>query len=196
MSDYGLLATVGTAYATGTWMVPDGDDKTKLIAAADRAYSTWLWQSLTPRMPAPCPDVNFCGGWVLGACVDGDQNHCLFAARGETFDLYGTACGAFACVYQEQGPIVGVDNRAYISSASKIPATLISQMTSATSEHCATVRWSDTCDLGQNAREIVVGLNGWSFQCSLYKPDAFPGQDAPESVCTPPGELRELYGSR
>ncbi|WP_423494118.1 VCBS repeat-containing protein [Microbacterium esteraromaticum] len=198
-SDYGLLQAVGETYKKEVWTIPDASASGPTRLAADRAYSTWLWQSLTPSMPAPC-DVLLnvsCGGWVIASCDTGQT--CL---PGFSYGLTDLACPSpvgVACSTRSDvlpGPVVLTSSDGQIYGVNAAPKYLMDQMLDEPSQSCLTRKWDEGCNLGVSAFDVAAGLNGWQYSCSLSVPDSSPPSDYPERVCTELFELRDAYGSR
>ncbi|BDZ55238.1 FG-GAP repeat domain-containing protein [Agromyces marinus] len=142
VTDYGLLATVGGLYADEEWVILDSTAPGwhQSVVAADRAYSVFLWQALTPTLTVGCESPEACTGWgVYG--LDDDKSG------------YPYTIGDFA----------------YLPSVLPAGDSLESrwkQLFRDVDTDCAQTNWDPTtCGYGVDPDDFFLGLGGWALPC-------------------------------
>ena len=189
VSDYGLLSTVGTLYGNGTWtqFAEGGPGWAAAVNAHAKAYSIWIWQALTPTLPNPCGFLEICTGWVIAEC---ESDYCPYTHDGNDYSLWVTACdSAQQCDYVDDGFVL------QIQVAPKVPESLLKQLFEDTTPGCESGWDSTTCNLGVEPYEVMAGLDGWNYQCSLWRSTFWTNGWNHESFCTNLEAVRDRYGT-
>ncbi|WP_353808870.1 FG-GAP repeat domain-containing protein [Agromyces sp. SYSU T00194] len=189
VADYGLLSTVGTLYADGTWtQFGPGDPGWAAAAnASARAYSTWVWQTITPTLPQPCKDLQDCAGWAVATCA---IDHCMYQDDGYEYSLRSVVC----TVPWNCPPYSGDGFAQRVLVGDSVSNALMKQLTEPVSESCLAGWDPTTCNFGVSGLEIAAGLDGWQYRCSFYHPAT--STFFPEEFCTALEDERALYGTR
>ncbi|MEN8133125.1 MAG: hypothetical protein ABFS45_23690 [Pseudomonadota bacterium] len=161
MADYGLLQAVGGLFNMGVWEQfgptdSDWADSTNLSA---RAYSVWVWQVLTPTLPKPCGFLESCEGWIIAACT---SKTCLYKInKSHAYELWTNTCNTQPC--SPASKYIAKDQL-----AEKIPSALHKQMFNDTNDKCLAGWDPATCNYEIPVKDVFLGRNGWTFQCSIW----------------------------